>query len=141
MKNIYEVFDEFEMAWSEQEQVKVIERNMSPLLVEVLRLTFHPDFQWKVKEYPENYIEDYTKHGGLSECQLNTELRKLYLFQEGNQTAESLTPRKQRELLIQILESLEPREAEVVMGIFRKDQGVERLTYEFVKKYFPDMLP
>ena len=141
MKNIYEVFDEFEMAWTKQERLDVIGRNLSPLLVEVLRLTYHPQFQWKVKEYPENYIEDYTKHGGLSECQLNTELRKLYMFQSGHPTAESLNPRKQRELLIQILESLEPREAEVVMGIFRKDQGVEGLNYEFVKEAFPDMLP
>lgn len=141
MKNIYEVFDEFEMAWSRQEKMKVIERNLSPLLVEVLRLTFHPDFQWKVKEYPENYIEDYTKHGGLSECQLNTELRKLYMFQSGNPTAEKLSERKQRELLIQLLESIEPREAEVVMGIFRKDQGVDGLTYEFIKEAFPEMLP
>jgi hypothetical protein len=141
MKNIYEIFDDFEMAWSKQEKIKVIENNLSPLFVEVLRLTFHPDFQWKVKEYPENYIEDYTKHGGLSECQLNTELRKLYLFQQGHPSAENLTPRKQKELLIQLLESLEPREAEVVMGIFRKDQGVEGLTYEFVKECFPDMLP
>jgi hypothetical protein len=141
MKNIYEIFDDFEMAWSKQEKIKVIEKNLSPLFVEVLRLTFHPDFQWKVKEYPENYIEDYTKHGGLSECQLNTELRKLYLFQQGHPSAENLTPRKQKELLIQLLESLEPREAEVVMGIFRKDQGVEGLTYEFVKECFPDMLP
>ena len=141
MKNIYEVFDEFEMAWTKQERMDVIGRNLSPLLVEVLRLTYHPQFQWKVKEYPENYIEDYTKHGGLSECQLNTELRKLYMFQSGHPTAENLNPRKQRELLIQILESLEPREAEVVMGIFRKDQGVEGLNYEFVKEAFPDMLP
>jgi hypothetical protein len=141
MKNIYEVFDEFEMAWSKQEKMKVIERNLSPLLVEVLRLTFHPDFQWKVKDYPEDYITDYTKHGGLSECQLNTELRKLYMFQCGHPTAESLSERKQKELLIQLLESLEPRESEVVMGIFRKDQGVEDLTYEFVKEAFPDMLP
>ena len=83
MKNIYEVFDEFEMAWTKQERMDVIGRNLSPLLVEVLRLTYHPQFQRKVKEYPENYIEDYTKHGGLSECQLNTELRKLYMFQSG----------------------------------------------------------
>jgi hypothetical protein len=141
MRNIYEVFDDFEMAWSKQEKMKVIERNLSPLLVEVLRLTFHPDFQWKVKEFPDNYIEDYTKHGGLAECQLNTELRKLYLFQSGHPTAENLTERKQKELLIQLLESLEPREAEVVMGIFKKNQGVEGLTYEFVKEAFPNMLP
>ena len=77
----------------------------------------------------------------MSECQLNTELRKLYMFQCGNPTAENLSPRKQKELLIQLLESLEPREAEVVMGIFKKDQGVDGLTYEFVKEAFPEMLP
>lgn len=141
MKNIYEVFDEFELAWNVNEKKSVIERNLSPLLVEVLRLTFHPSFQWKVKEYPENYVEDYTKHGGLSECQLNTELRKLYLFQEGHPSAENLNARKQKELLLQLLESLEPREAEVVMGILKKDQGVEGLTYDFVKECFPNMLP
>jgi hypothetical protein len=141
MKNIYEVFDEFEIADTKQERLQVIERNLSPLLVEVLRLTFHPAFQWKVKDYPYNYITDWQKSGGLAECQLNTELRKLYMFQCGNHTAESLNPRKQNELLIQLLESLEPREAEVVVGIFRKDQGVEGLTYEFVKETFPQLLP
>jgi hypothetical protein len=141
MKNIYEIFDDFEIADTKQERLNVIEQNLSPLLVEVLRLTFHPAFQWKVKSFPENYITNWDKSGGLSECQLNTELRKLYLFQSGNPTAEGLTPRKQNELLIQLLESLEPREAEVVMGIFRKDQGVEGLTYEFVKEAFPDLIP
>ena len=141
MKNIYEIFDDFEIADTKQEKLQVIGQNLSPLLVEVLRLTFHPDFQWKVKDYPDNYITDWQKSGGLSECQLNTELRKLYMFQCGNLTAEALTPRKQNELLIQLLESLEPREAEVVVGIFRKDQGVEGLTYEFVKEAFPQLLP
>ena len=60
---------------------------------------------------------------------------------EGEPTAEKLTDRKRKELLIQFLESLEPREAEVVMGIFKKDQGVKGLTYNFVKECFPDMLP
>jgi hypothetical protein len=40
-----------------------------------------------------------------------------------------------------MLESLEPREAEVVIGIFKKDQGVKGLNYKFVKDCFPDMLP
>lgn len=141
MKSIYEIFDEFEIAESKKEKMKVIESNLSSLLVEVLRLTFHPSFQWKVKSFPENYIIDWNKSQGLSECQLNTELRKLYLFQVGNPTAEKLTPRKQNELLIQLLESLDPREAEVVMGIFKKDQGVDGLTYEFVKQAFPQLLP
>jgi hypothetical protein len=40
-----------------------------------------------------------------------------------------------------LIESIEPREAEVVGGILRKDLGVKGLTYKFVKEAFPDLLP
>ena len=140
MKNMYEIFDEFESAKSKKEKIKVIEKNLSKSLYEVLFLTFHPDYQWKVSQFPEEYRIPDTKPG-ISYCQIGTELRKLYLFREGEPTAEKLTDRKRKELLIQFLESLEPREAEVVMGIFKKDQGVKGLTYNFVKECFPDMLP
>jgi len=140
MKNMYEVFDEFEEAKSKKDKMNVIERNLSKTLHDVLLLTFHPDYRWKISDIPDNYKIPDTKPG-ISYCQLGTELRKLYLFQLGNQTAENLTPRKQNELLLQLLESLEPREAEVVIGIFKKDQGVSGLTYKFVKEAFPNMLP
>lgn len=140
MKNIYEVFDEFEEAESKTDKMKVIEKNLSQTLYQVLLLTFHPNYEWKLKDFPEDY-----KIGeipvGMSHCQLSTEIRKLYLFQEGHPSSANLTPRKQNELLLLLLESLEPREAEVVMGIFRKDQGVKGLTYKFVKEAFPNMLP
>ena len=54
---------------------------------------------------------------------------------------EQLTEKKRTDLLFQLLNSLEPREAEIIMGIFRKDQGVTGLNYKFVKEAFPDMLP
>jgi hypothetical protein len=140
MKNIYEVFDEFEAAKTKKDRLMVIEKNLSKTLVDVLQYTFHPGFQWIVKDMPDNYKTPDTKPG-LSRCQLSTEIRKLYLFQKGHETAENLTPRKRSELLIQLLESIEPREAEVIIGIFKKEQGVEGLTYEFVKEAFPQLLP
>jgi hypothetical protein len=140
MKNIYEVFDEFEEAKSNKEKLMVIEKNLSKALVQVLEFTFHPQIEWKIKEMPENYKIPDTPPG-LSRCQLSTEIRKLYLFQVGNPTAEALTPRKRNELFIQLIESLEPREAEVVIGIFKKDQGVKGLDYKFVKEAFPNLLP
>jgi len=42
---------------------------------------------------------------------------------------------------LQILESLEPREAEVIIGIFQKDLGVKGLDYKFIKEAFPELLP
>ena len=140
MKNIYEVFDEFDNALTKKEKMRVIENNLSQTLVNVLLLTFHPEYEWKFKEFPEDYrIPDTLP--GISVCQLSTELRKLYLFREGDPASEKLTDRKRLELFIQFLESLEPREAEVVIGIFKKDQGVDGLTYEFVKEAFPQLLP
>jgi hypothetical protein len=140
MKNVYEIFDEFEEAQTKKEKMEVVAKNLSKTLVQVLELTFHPNYQWLVEDMPENYkIPDTVP--GISLNQIGTEMRKLYLFQKGNQVAENLTPRKRNELLIQILESLEPREAEVIIGIFKKDQGVKGLTYKFVKEAFPQMLP
>jgi len=52
-----------------------------------------------------------------------------------------LTPKKREQLLVELLSALEPREAEVVMGILKKDQGVKGLDYKFVKEAFPNMLP
>ena len=140
MKNVYEIFDAFEQAGSKKERMKVIEQNLSPTLVKVLEYTFHPDYQWNIKEMPDEYKTPDTLPG-VSLAKLSTELRRIYLFQKGHPTANNLTPQKQKELLLQFLESLEPREAEVVIGIMRKDLGVKGLTYKFVKECFPRMLP
>jgi len=140
MKNIYEIFDEFEEAKTKAERKAVIEKNLSPTLVKVLEYTFSPNYRWKIKEIPDNYkIPDTLP--GVSYAQLSTELRRLYLFQDGHPSAEALTEEKRNELLLQFLESLEFREAEVVIGIMSKDLGVKGLTYGFVKECFPNMLP
>jgi hypothetical protein len=38
------------------------------------------------------------------------------------------------------LESLEPREADIVIGIFKKDLGVKGLTLKFIRENIPDVL-
>lgn len=141
MKALYEIFDEFENARSKKEKMAVIGSNLSQTLVDVLKLTYHPDYKWKVKELPENYKVPTDMLPGITYDSLNAQLRRLYMFLEGNQTAETLTDKRRNELLVQMLESIEPREAEVILGIFQKDLGVKGLDYKFVKEAFPDLLP
>jgi hypothetical protein len=62
------------------------------------------------------------------------------MFRKGNETAEKLTPKRSEEILMVILESLEPREADIIIGIFKKDLGVKGLTYKFVRDNIPDIL-
>ena len=141
MKSIYEIFDEFEMVSSKKDRMAVIEKNLSTTLVQVLQLAFHPNHQWLITEMPDDYEVPTDVLPGLSGTQLSVELRKLYLFQKGHPNAEKLTVEKRKDLLLQLLERLEPREAEVIIGILSKDLGVRGLDYKFVKEAFPDLLP
>ena len=141
MKNLYEVFDEFEEAKTKKERMDIIGKNLNATLVEVLKLTFHPNYQWFMDELPENYKIPQDVLPGITHDTLNNQLRRIYIVQKGHPTAEALTPKRRNELLIQMLESLEPREAEIIAGILRKDQGVKGLDYKFAKEAFKDLLP
>jgi hypothetical protein len=139
-KNVYEILDEFAAAGSKQEKLQVLQRNWTPTLVNVLQHAYHPDIKWLVKDKPKNYkIPDTLP--GVSYSNLNAELRRLYLFREGNPAAEKLTPQKREELLLIMLESLEPREADVIIGIFKKDLGVKGLTYKFIRDNTHGIVP
>lgn len=141
MKNIFEVLDEIEAAKSKKDKMEAIRKNLSKTLVQVFELTYHPAFEWHFMEMPENYKLPNDTLPGVSRVQLSTEIRKLYMFRKGDPTAEKLTPEKRNQLLLQLLEGLEPREAEVIIGIFKKDLGVNGLDYKFIKEAFPALLP
>jgi hypothetical protein len=140
MKNMYEIFDEFELAKNKRERLDVLQRNISKTLAQVLELTFDPQYQWLITEVPHGY-NPRDIPAGMSYSKLSTELRKMYLFRKGDPVAEKLTPQKRTQLLVEYLDNLEPREAEVIMGIFNKDLCVRGLDYKFVKEAFPAMLP
>lgn len=139
-KNIYEILDEVNLAPGKKEKINVLAANWNPTLKLVLQLAYDPNYKWKVKEKPASYkIPDTVP--GISFSSLNAELRRLYLFQEGHPTAEKLTPKKREELLLILLESLEPKEADIVVGIFKKDLGVKGLNYKFIRDNIPGVLP
>ena len=51
-KNIYEIFDEFELANSPNERRSVIERNLdNQALTSVLLFTYHPSYEWMVSDF------------------------------------------------------------------------------------------
>ena len=137
-KNIYEVFDEFQRENTKEGRINVLAQNWTPTLKLVLQLAYRPEIQWKHTDYPNAYKKQDVVPG-YSFASLDTELKRLYIFQRGNPSAEKLTPKRSEELLVVLLESLEPREAEIVMGIFRKNLGVKGLDEKFIRKNIPDI--
>jgi hypothetical protein len=138
-KNIYEVLDEFKTAKTKQDRIGVLRKNDTWALKSVLQGVFHPDVKFNVK-IPEYKKEDVPP--GMSYDHMTSALQRAYLFQEGNpRTPPALTEKRKIELLIQILESLEPKEAEVFANMLKKDLKTPYLTEALVNEAFDGLLP
>lgn len=138
-KNIYEVLNDFKSVKTKQERIDVLKRNDTWALRMVLQAVFHPNVkfdtpvpEWKKIEVPP----------GMSYEHMSGALSRAYLFQEGNpKRPPALTEKRREELLIQLLESLEPPEAEVFANMMRKDLKVPYLTQALVNEAFAGLLP
>jgi len=139
-KNIYEVFNEFKMAPSRDTRISVLQSNDSWALRNVLMGAMHPDIKFVIKKVP-----DYKKESvpaGMSYNHMTDALSKIYLFMENNpRTPPALTDKRKSELLVQLLESLEPQEAEIYVAMMLKDLKVPYLTPKLVNEAFKGLLP
>lgn len=139
-KNIYEILDEFERAPTKEDKRNILWFNQSIALKAVLQNAFHPDIQWVIKEAP--VYKASLAPPGLGYNTIASELRKFYLFREGNPAVDPNLPLQRKTvLLIQMLEAMEAREAMVVINMMMKNLKVKGLTYSVVKEIFPDLLP
>ena len=138
MLNIYEVFDLFKAAPDRQNKIEVLRRNSTYALQAVLTGMFHPNVQFAITETP-NY-KPVPVPPGMSYNHMHDAVKRAYLYTSNDpRVPAGLTPERRRILLIQTLESMEPREAEVYMMMLLKTPP-EGLDEALVKEAFPTLL-
>jgi hypothetical protein len=132
------IFEDVAAANSIKARKKVLLENESKPLKEILKYAFHPDIKfalppgkppYKTIGSPDEYNPTY----------LYPNIRKFYLYIEGGH--DGLTQLRREQLFVQMLESLHPKEAEVVIQIKDKKLNYRGLTYALVKTTFPEILP
>lgn len=140
IKNVYEVLEEFKKETSKAGRLKVLQKNDSYALRQVLLGVYSPNIKFTIKEAPEFKREKMP--AGMSYSHMTEALQRMYLFVEGNaRVPAGLTDKRKKEILIQILESLEEPEADVFLGVLKKDLKVPYLTSAMINEAFPDLLP
>lgn len=138
-KNVYEVFDDFRKAKTKQERLDVLRKNDTWALKSVIQGALHPEVKFSTKVPTYNKVD---VPPGMSYDHMTSALQRAYLFQEGNpKTPPGLTDKRKEELLIQLLEALEPKEAEVFADMMRKDLKIPYLTPNLINEAFPGLLP
>jgi len=136
--SIPRIFEEVAAANSIKARKEVLLENESKPLKEILKYAFHPDIKfalpsgappYKTIGSPDEYNPTY----------LYPNIRKFYLYIEGGHAG--LTQLRREQLFIQMLESLHPKEADLVIQIKDKKLNYRGLTYKLVKTTFPEILP
>jgi hypothetical protein len=140
IKNIYEILEEFEAATTKADRQRVLAENASQHFLWVLKYTFDPQYQFYIKSFPKDYIKPDT-FPGIRYAGIESEIRRVYLFLKGNETADAMSLEKMNQVLVQLLESFEPQEAQIFVNMLKKDLQVKYLTYNLVKETFPNLLP
>ena len=132
------IFEDVAAAKSFKDRKKVLLDNESNPLKELLKYPFHPDIKFVLPEGAPPY-KTIGSPDEWNPTYLYPNIRKLYLFVEGGH--EGLTTMRREQLFVQMLESLHPKEAEVLVQVKDKKLKYRGLTYKLVKETFSDILP
>ena len=106
-------------------------------LREILKYAFHPDIKFLLPpgNPPYKSVVDETDNPTY----LYGLVRKLYLFVEGGNP--NLKTNRREYLFIEMLESIHPDEAELLLQVKDKKIKCRGLTYNLIKETFPELLP
>ena len=134
-----EIIDEFEKAKNRQAKKVVLEKYKDiTVLQHLLRGIFDPKVQWTINEEPD-YVKDVEIPEGAEPNTLYQEIPNCSIFVKGHPSSAKLKPKRTKELLIQILESLGASEASLYMQMLKKKSKVKGLTSKLVLEVFPNM--
>jgi hypothetical protein len=139
-KNLYEIFDEVTEAQTTLEKVEVLRKNASQTLLNFLQGVYDPSVKFDIPRVPSYKPSEDIK--GMGWSNMTVELKRAYLFQKTHpKRPRELSDARQEQLLVQILESLEPREAKLYANMLMKKLEVPSMSRLLVETAFPGHLP
>lgn len=118
------------------DKVSLLQQHASDPILIILKYAFDPNIKFILPEGSPPYkpCEFLDQEG-----RLYSELRRLYLFIEGGNP--NLTKVKREFLFIQLIESIDKNDAELLCAVKDKKLPYKGLTASVVKKAFPGLLP
>lgn len=123
---------EFTSKLPEAEQIKCLQANDTPAMRIILQYCFHEAAKWALPEGTPPYkVCEFPD----TENMLYSESRKLYLFLEGGNA--NLTPLRRERMFVNLLESVTPADAKLLISIKDKKLPYPGLTPETIKKAYP----
>lgn len=134
-KGIFEILEETSKLKSEKEKIDYLRRHEdNNVLKTILAGAFYEGVKWNLPpgEPPYKPCDPVN-----AETFLYGEARRLYLFCEGGP---DLTNLRRETLFIELLESVHPKDAEIILAMKEKTLPYKGITKSLVQKAFPGFI-
>lgn len=134
--DVYEVFEKFEKAKNRAEKIQVLRQHETWALKDILKGALDPKIEWLLPkgEVPYTACEAHNAPSNL--LRKNKDFR--YVVKGG--VGEKMVPFKREKIFLGIVESIHPKDAELVCGMINKKLPVKGLTAKLVSEAFPGLL-
>jgi hypothetical protein len=135
-KFIHEILDLIGKAKDKQERIELLKKHDSNVLKNILIGSFDDAIEWNLPDTPPPY-NPADEH--LPPSTINKQLNQLPYFIKGNK-GDGLSKVKREAMFIRMIETIHPKDAEVVLAMVAKKLGVKGLTKALVKEVFPNLI-
>lgn len=137
-KTFYEIFEEVDKCKTKKEKIARLQSYSGAPLKRVLGYTFDPRIKWLLPEGDPPYKP--APNGIEAEGRLVGELRKLDLFVAGNTDTQRNLKQTRREMLfIEMLETIDPGDAKVLLAMKDRKLPFKSITKKLVAEAFPNL--
>lgn len=120
---------------NDEEKIKCLRANDHPAIKTLLQYCFHPNIKWLLPD-GEVPFKPASNEGDLDNM-LYQEARRLYLFVEGGNP--NLKQARRETLFIELMQNILPADARMIEVMKDKKSPWPGLTYDVVKKAFPEL--
>lgn len=134
---IHEVLEQVDKAATKKEKIEILQKYDSNVLKNVLIGTFDDAIQWNVPDTAPPFVPADERYPPSS---LQKQLNQLLYFIKGNK-GDELLKFKRETMFIRMLESIHPKDANIVLAMVAKKLPVKGLTKALVKEAFPNLIP
>jgi len=130
---ISEILEQASKLKTKQEKIAYLRANYTKQLHFILEHAFNPNIKFLLPKGKPPFTAMPTGEG---QGMLYTEARKLYLFVEGGHP--TLTQLRRETLFIQLLESIDPKDADLLIHVKDKKLPYKNITAALIKEAFGD---
>ena len=134
--SVYQILKKADELESLQERKAFLLQNDSPAIHTILKCVYDPNIKFLL---PKGKAPYKPTEFDRQEGRLYSEMRKMYLFIEGGNP--NLTQIKREQIFIDLLESIDRQDAELLVAVKDKKLPFKNITRNLVEKTYPGLIP